>query len=91
MYRASGWRLFERDHSGMANSRGIVLRHRVMTLIVAVGTLALTVILFIAIPKGFFPVQDTGVILGISEGPQDTSLPTQPTAALADRSLRGSR
>jgi multidrug efflux pump len=40
------------------------------TLLVAVGTLALTVYLYIIVPKGFFPVQDTGVILGISEAPK---------------------
>ena len=36
----------------------------------AVGTLALTIFLYIVIPKGFFPVQDTGVIQGISQAPQ---------------------
>ena len=41
-----------------------------LTLLVAVATLALTVVLYIVIPKGFFPVQDTGVIQGISEAPQ---------------------
>ncbi len=50
-----------------------VLRHRLATLMVALATLALTVMLFRDIPKGFFPVQDTGVILGISEAPQDVS------------------
>jgi multidrug efflux pump len=50
-----------------------VLRHRFVTLLVAVGTLVVTVMLYVAVPKGFFPVQDTGVILGITEGPQDVS------------------
>jgi multidrug efflux pump len=50
-----------------------VLRHQVITLLVAVGTLGLTIYLFYVIPKGFFPVQDTGVIMGISQGPQDIS------------------
>ncbi len=72
MYRASE-RVFEWIIAGYGWLLRIVLRHRFMTLMVAVGTLALTVLLFIYIPKGFFPVQDTGVILGISEGPQDTS------------------
>ncbi len=45
-----------------------MLRHQPLTLLVAVGTLALTVYLYIIVPKGFFPVQDTGVILGISAG-----------------------
>jgi multidrug efflux pump len=50
-----------------------VLRHQTETLVVAVLTLVTTVILFIVIPKGFFPVQDTGVILGISEAPETVS------------------
>jgi multidrug efflux pump len=50
-----------------------VLRHQLATLLVAVGTLALTVYLYVIIPKGFFPVQDTGVILGVSEAAQDIS------------------
>ncbi len=50
-----------------------VLRHQTTTLLVTVGTLALTLFLYVVVPKGFFPVQDTGVILGISEGPQNTS------------------
>src|SRR5919109_1160790 len=57
-----------------------VLRHQTATLVVAVGTLAMTVWLYILIPKGFFPVQDTGVILGISEAPQSVSF-----AAMAER------
>ena len=57
-----------------------VLRHQRETLIVAVATLVTTVILFLVIPKGFFPVQDTGVLLGISEAPQTVSF-----AAMADR------
>lgn len=51
----------------------IVLRHQTLTMIVAVATLAATVYLYVITPKGFFPVQDTGVILGISEAPQDVS------------------
>lgn len=50
-----------------------VLRHRVLTLGVAAGTLALTIFLYIAIPKGFFPVQDTGQIQGVSEAGQSVS------------------
>ena len=50
-----------------------VLRHQTETLVVAVATLAATIVLYIVIPKGFFPVQDTGVILGISEAPQTVS------------------
>ena len=50
-----------------------VLRHQTATLVVTVATLILTIALFIIIPKGFFPVQDTGVILGISDAPQTVS------------------
>ncbi|BDU74268.1 MdtB/MuxB family multidrug efflux RND transporter permease subunit [Mesoterricola silvestris] len=50
-----------------------VLKHQTATLWVAVGTLGVTVLLYVGIPKGFFPVQDTGVILGISEAPQTVS------------------
>jgi len=45
----------------------VVLEYQTITLMVALGTLVLTVILYIFIPKGFFPVQDTGVIQGISQ------------------------
>ena len=57
-----------------------VLQHQPATLVVTVGTLALTIFLFLIIPKGFFPVQDTGVILGISEAPATISF-----TALAER------
>ncbi|QXI25565.1 MdtB/MuxB family multidrug efflux RND transporter permease subunit [Pseudomonas vanderleydeniana] len=50
-----------------------VLKHQPLTLLVAIGTLALTVFLYLMVPKGFFPVQDTGVIQGISEAPQAVS------------------
>ena len=50
-----------------------VLHHQGLTLAVAGGTLVLTVLLYVVVPKGFFPVQDTGVIQGIAEAPQDTS------------------
>ena len=58
---------------GYERTLAVVLRHQGVTLLVAVATLALTVYLFVLIPKGFFPVQDTGVILGISEAPQNVS------------------
>jgi multidrug efflux pump len=50
-----------------------VLERRVATLMVALATLVLTVLLYLFIPKGFFPVQDTGVIQGITEAPQTIS------------------
>jgi len=62
-----------------ATLRWVLGRQRA-TLLVAVGTLVITVLLYIYVPKGFFPVQDTGVILGISEAPQSISF-----AAMAER------
>ena len=50
-----------------------VLDHQPLTMLVFLATLALTVILYVAIPKGFFPLQDTGLIQGISEAPQTAS------------------
>ena len=58
----------------------VVLRYRFTTLMVTISTLVATVLLFIVVPKGFFPVQDTGVILGISEAPQTVSF-----ASMAER------
>ena len=51
----------------------IVLRHQFITLCVFFATLALSVYLFVIIPKGFFPQQDTGLLTGISEAAQETS------------------
>jgi multidrug efflux pump subunit AcrB len=51
----------------------IVLRHRLATLMVMIGTVVLTGYLYVIIPKGFFPQQDTGLILGQSEAAQDIS------------------
>ena len=53
----------------------VILRHQFVTLLVAISTLALTVYLYVVIPKGFFPIQDTGVIQGISESAQTVSFP----------------
>jgi multidrug efflux pump len=52
-----------------------VLDRQGATILVFVGTLALTVILYLLVPKGFFPIQDTGVIQGITEAPQSVSFP----------------
>jgi multidrug efflux pump len=57
-----------------------VLRFRTITLIITVATFVATILLYIYVPKGFFPVQDTGVILGVSEGPQNISF-----TAMAER------
>jgi multidrug efflux pump len=58
----------------------VVLRFRTVTLLVTVATLVGTILLYIYVPKGFFPVQDTGVILGVSEAAQNVSF-----RAMADR------
>ncbi len=51
----------------------VVFRHQLLTLLIAVGTIVLTVVLYVVIPKGFFPVQDTGLIQAVTEAPQSIS------------------
>jgi len=74
-----GWlyRFFERGFDGLLNlyeaGLKIVLRHRFITLMTMLGTIALTGYLYVLIPKGFFPQQDTGLIIGLSEAAQDIS------------------
>jgi multidrug efflux pump len=79
LYRASE-RVFEGVIALYGRTLRVVLRNKAATLVVAAATLAATAILYVAIPKGFFPLQDTGVILGVSEAPQDISF-----AAMAAR------
>ena len=79
LYRWSE-RAFERLIAFYARTLAWVLEHQPATLIVAAATLVATVLLYVVIPKGFFPVQDTGVVLGISEATQSISFP-----AMADR------
>jgi multidrug efflux pump len=74
-YLASG-RVFQRIIDFYDRTLRWVLQHQPATLVVAVVTFAATILLYIVIPKGFFPVQDTGVILGISEAPQTVSFST---------------
>jgi multidrug efflux pump len=71
-YRASE-RAFQKVIDFYGRTLSWVLKHQTATLVVAVATLATTILLYIVIPKGFFPVQDTGVILGISEASQSVS------------------
>ncbi|HEY4114014.1 MAG TPA: efflux RND transporter permease subunit, partial [Rhizomicrobium sp.] len=59
--------LFDRSIAGYDRMLGWVLDHQPLTLLVAIATLAITVLLYIVIPKGFFPVQDTGLIQGITQ------------------------
>ena len=63
------------DELAAVYDRGLVvaLRHRFVTLLVMLSTVAATLVLFVAIPKGFFPQQDTGLIVGIAEGAQNIS------------------
>ena len=81
-----GWlyRLLERGFDGLLGlyERGlkIVLRHQFVTLMIMLGTIVLTGYLYVIIPKGFFPQQDTGMIVGITEASQDISFP-----AMAER------
>jgi multidrug efflux pump len=73
-------RMFDRIIAEYGRTLGWVLDHARLTLLIAVATLVLTVILYLIVPKGFFPIQDTGVIQGISEAPQSVSF-----AAMAAR------
>ncbi len=66
-------RMFERTIAFYERTLDWVLERRGLTLAVAVGTLAVTVFLYVIIPKGFFPVQDTGEIQGVSEADQSVS------------------
>jgi len=88
-YKASE-NFFKRTIERYGQSLQWVLRHQRATLVVTVGTLALTIVMFWYVPKGFFPVQDTGVILGISEAPESISFPAMAgkQRELADVILR---
>ena len=65
---------------GYGRILNVVLDHQPLTLLVVLATVTLTVVLYIVIPKGFFPVQDTGLIQGISE-----AQPSISYAAMAER------
>ncbi|MFL9926153.1 efflux RND transporter permease subunit [Herbaspirillum lusitanum] len=81
------YQLFERFFDSMLNGykRGLdlVFKHQFITLLTFIATVAVTVVLFIIIPKGFFPQQDNGVIAGFAESAQDTS-----SAAMRERLLK---
>jgi multidrug efflux pump len=81
-YRWSG-DLFDRIIARYGRMLAWVLDRQAMTLLVFIATLALTVLLYFVVPKGFFPVQDTGVIQGITEAPQSISF-----QAMAERQQR---
>ncbi len=81
-YHASG-KLFDDIIALYGRALTWVLERQAATLWVAVGTLVFTVLLYVWIPKGFFPLQDTGVIQGITEAPQSISF-----SAMAERQQR---
>jgi len=89
LFRASE-RAFEAVIAFYGRTLKWVLRWQTATLLVAAGTLALTILLFIRIPKGFFPIQDTGVIQGVSEAAQTVSFQemAQEQQQLADVILK---
>jgi multidrug efflux pump len=89
LYRASE-RAFESVIALYGRTLRWVLRHQAATLVVAVATLVLTVVLYVVVPKGFFPVQDTGVIMGVSEAAQTVSFTAmaERQQALADVILK---
>jgi multidrug efflux pump len=72
LYRSSEW-AFDTVIALYGKTLTWVLRHQVLTMVIAAATLAATIELYFVVPKGFFPVQDTGVILGITEASQDIS------------------
>jgi multidrug efflux pump len=82
LHRVTG-RALDRVIAGYGRLLERVLEHQSITLLVAIGTLVLTVLLYVWIPKGFFPVQDTGTLIGITEAPQSISF-----AAMAERQQR---
>ncbi len=71
-YRTSE-RFFDRAIAFYGRTLAFVMRYRRTTLLVTIATLAGTIVLYIYIPKGFFPVQDTGVIMGVSQAPETVS------------------
>jgi len=91
-----GWlyRMSERGFDGILHAYEaglkIVLRHQFITLMVMFGTVALTGYLYVTIPKGFFPQQDTGLIIGQSEAAQDISFQamTERQQAMLDAIVR---
>jgi multidrug efflux pump subunit AcrB len=66
-------RWFQALIDAYGHALAVVLRHSFITLLVFLGTLALTGLMFVVIPKGFMPTQDTGLILGLSQAGQDVS------------------
>ena len=76
-------RMFDLMLAGYRRSLDVALRHRLVTLVVFLVTVALSGYLFVVIPKGFFPIQDTGLIIGTSEAAQDVSFAEMSRRQLA--------
>jgi len=72
LYRASE-AVFDWIHASYQDSLGWVLRHPQLVLLITIGTVCLNVYLYIVVPKGFFPQQDTGRVMGAIQGAQDIS------------------
>ncbi|MDF7650519.1 MMPL family transporter [Pantoea sp. Acro-805] len=72
-FSRKGGELFDKLVRGYDRLLTVVLNHQKLTLLVALATFALTALLYIAIPKGFFPTQDTGLIQGVTVASQDVS------------------
>ena len=97
--RRHGWayRAIEAMFNGLIafyrRTLDIALRHHFITLLVFLGTVSLSVYLYIIIPKGFFPPQDNGIVLGITEAAQDVSFKEMANVQqrLADDRRAGSR
>ncbi len=66
---------FKRLLAGYAHTLRWSLRHQTLMLVVAAGTLVGTIFLYVIVPKGFLPLQDTGVIVAVTEGAQSISIP----------------
>ncbi|WP_416400314.1 multidrug efflux RND transporter permease subunit [Alicycliphilus denitrificans] len=79
LYQATG-RFFERTIALYGRTLGVVLEHRVLVWLVFLATLALTALLYLVVPKGFFPVQDTGTLQATTVADQSISF-----AAMAER------
>ena len=83
-------RFFDRVIAGYGHLLARVLNHPWLTLSVALGTLALSIILWVTIPKGFFPIQDNGIIQGTLQAPQSVSFASmaQRQQTVADAILK---
>ena len=82
LYEASE-RIFNSTIAFYGRTLKVVLDHQTLTLIITLGTLVATIWLYILVPKGFFPIQDTGVIMGISDAPESVSF-----SSMAERQVK---